>query len=121
MTSPVVRRAVRSLALTPAIVVLVAAGPAFAEAPQAWEHDPKVNKLHALLILGAIPLGLFVLIWVLASLPYMLHGQTYHPGLAWRNEPEWFGGPDGGVDKLDTEAPAESEPPDDTGGASARW
>ena len=122
VSSPAVRRAVRSLALTPAVALLLGAGPAVAEAPRAWPKDPHVDPLHAILVLVVIPLGLYVVIWMLASMPSMMKGDSYQPGLAWRNEPEWFGGPSGGIERLDTdEGAAEAESRDtDTGGAGAR-
>jgi hypothetical protein len=120
-----VRRAAFAVALTPAILVVTAAGPALAEAPQEWGPQEPVNRLHALLVLGAIPLGLFVLITLLVYAPSMVRGEKYHPGLAWRNEPEWFGGPRGGVEATDKVDPKEIDSGSDSsskrGGASAHW
>ncbi len=127
--NPAVRRAARLLALVPAILVTSATGTAFAEAPDSWENNPSVAPLHVLLVMVVIPVGLFALIWLLVYLPSMSKGASYHPGLAWRNEPVWFGGPRGGVDSLDQDdqraAIGSGHGTDDTdqsrGGASGRW
>ena len=75
-----------------------------------------------------IPVALFALICLLVYLPSMKKGQRYQPGLAWRNEPEWFGGPRGGVEAADGSpsrrrrgghSTADTE--SDRGGASGRW
>ena len=126
--NPAVRRAARLLALVPAILVTSATGAAFAEAPDTWDDNPSVAPLHVLMVLVVIPVALFLLICLLVYLPSMSKGASYHPGLAWRNEPVWFGGPRGGVDSLDqAEQPAVGSGPgtDDAdrsrGGASGRW
>jgi hypothetical protein len=121
LNAPVVRRIAWAVALTPAAVVSLAAAPALADPPDTWARPDKVSPLHVLLVLGAIPLGLFVLITLLVYLPSMVRGQKYQPGLAWRNENEWFGGPSDGVDAADKAEPAELEGAGESGGASARW
>ena len=121
LNAPVVRRIARAVALTPAALVSVAAAPALADPPDTWAPADKVSPLHVLLVLGAIPLGLFVLITLLVYLPSMVRGQKYQPGLAWRNENEWFGGPSDGVDAAAKAEPAELEGARESGGTSARW
>ena len=121
LKSSVVRRAAWALAITPAVLVGTAAGPALASAPDQWGSDPKVPALGALLVYLIIPAGLFALITLLVYVPSLVRGQKYQPGLAWRNEPEWFGGPAGGVEAADrAEQPAEDKS-EERGGASARW
>ena len=122
--NPVVRRAARALALTPAILVITATGTAFADAPEIWKSGDDVSPLYVLLVLGAAPAGLFLLITLLVYVPSMSRGEEYQPGLAWRNEPEWFGGPRGGVEATETKSLGvqESEQSESgRGGASARW
>jgi hypothetical protein len=122
-----VRRTARLLALVPAILVTSATSTAFADPPSQWEDNPSVSFLHVLLVLVGIPLGLFLLITLLVYLPSMSKGEAYHPGLAWRNEPEWFGGPRRGLEAADDQPVAVgtghgddgAEP--DRGGASGRW
>ncbi len=119
-----VRRVARVLAITPAIIVTSLTGTAFAEAPEQWESDEGVSSLYALLVLGAVPLGLLVLITLLVYLPSMSKGQSYRPGEVWRGEPTWFGGPRGGVDKVgETAPPAQVAAGSETarGGTSGGW
>jgi hypothetical protein len=110
------------------MLVTSATGAAFADAPEQWQDNGSVSPLHALLVLGVIPVGLFLLIVLLVYLPSMVRGQSYRPGHAWRSEPEWFGGPRGGVEAADrTDQPAAvgsgSAEGSETehGGASGRW
>lgn len=122
--SPAVRRAVKALALTPAVLLATAAGPALAAAPEQWPTEPHVSAMHALLIYLIAPGGVALLITLLVYVPSLARGQKYQPGLAWRNEPEWFGGPREGVDAADkaaAEAAASGTASDERGGASARW
>jgi hypothetical protein len=118
--SPAVRRAARALALTPAVLVATAA-PAFASPPEQWGTEPSVPALDALLVYLLIPLGIALIITLLVYVPSLVRGQKYQPGLAWRNEPEWFGGPSSGVEAADEVEPAAVEAEGERGGASARW
>jgi hypothetical protein len=99
------------------------AAPAFAAPPEQWADADPVSAFEALLVIALIPAGLFLLITVLVYVPSMARGEKYTPGLAWRNENEWFGGPRGGVEATDTAQPDAIEGSGDTGrgGASARW
>ncbi|CAN5517257.1 hypothetical protein BH10ACT10_BH10ACT10_27560 [soil metagenome] len=122
-----VRRAARLLALGPAILVTSLTSPAFAEAPSTWENPPHVSAAHVILVLVLIPVALFALIALLVYVPSMKKGESYHPGQPWRSEPEWFGGPKGGVEDADRAhqpAAVGAGPTDDDagrGGTSARW
>ena len=102
--TPAVRRAARALALTPALLVTFATGAAFADPPASWPDNDSVPPLEPLLVLLVIPAALFV--------------------QAWRGEPEWFGGPRGGIEAIDSSAPpAVGAGGTDTtrGGTSGRW
>jgi len=122
LNSSPARRAVRALALTPAVLLLTAATPALAAAPDTWEKSPSVSALHFLLIVLALPAGLFVLISLLVYVPSLKKGERYQPGLAWRNQPEWFGGPSAGVEAAELQDPAAIEAgADERGGARAQW
>ncbi len=115
----VVRRALRALVLTPVLLLPLVAAPALAAPPEAWPDSEPVSALDFLLVLVVIPLGLVLVIALLAYLPAMVKGERYQPGRSWRNENEWFGGPKDGLEAADkAEVPA-AEP--DRGGASARW
>jgi hypothetical protein len=115
----VVRRMARIIAVIPAVLVLVASGAAMAEPPENWEVAPTVGALDALLVIVGLPLLLFALITLLVYVPSMVRGEKYTPGLAWRNQSEWFGGPQKGVEAVDTTAPPTAGT--QKGGVSARW
>lgn len=117
----VVRRAAWAVALTPAVLLVTTATPALATAPDSWQKEGSISGLYVLAVFVGIPLGLFVLITLLVYLPSMIKGERYQPGLAWRNEPEWFGGPSGGVEASDKAEPEQIEGAKDRGGASANW
>lgn len=123
LQAPVVRRVARAAALTPVLLVPLAAAPALAVPPEGWEVAEPVSALQFLLVLVALPLGLFAIITLLVLVPAMARGEKYTPGLAWRNENEWFGGPSGGVEAAEESAPEELEGDDESrqGGSSARW
>lgn len=120
-----VRRAARALALTPAVVLACTAGTASAAPPETWADGPAVSTLYTLLVLGAIPLGLFLLITLLVYLPSMTgRDKGYQPGQAWRGEAEWFGGPRGGLEAADASAPpavTDGRSGPARGGTSGRW
>lgn len=120
----VVRRLGRAAALTPAALVLLAAAPAMAAPPQSWPEPEPISGLYALLLLAGAPLALIGIITLLVYVPSMARGEKYTPGLAWRNESEWFGGPAGGVEAVDRRDAPElegSDPEHAKGGASGRW
>ncbi|WP_164519526.1 hypothetical protein [Nocardioides ferulae] len=104
-------------------VVLVAAGvlaavaaPAGADTPEGWPAEPDVDGLHALFVLGAIPLGLCLLLAALVYLPAMARGERVAPG-APEVENQWLGGPRKEPHELTAPEAEDSH----TGGASARW
>lgn len=112
----------RALALTPAVLVSTASATALADEPDTWQNNPHVSATHTLLVLGGIPLALFLLITLLTYLPSMRHREG--SGQGWRGEPEWFGGPNGGLEAVDKsgQPPAvESGAGAARGGASGRW
>jgi hypothetical protein len=98
----VVRRAARVLAILPAILVTLAASAAFAEPPETWEDTPSVSGLHVIVLLVIIPLALFLLIWLLVYLPSMMRGNEDQSGMVRHGQAEWFGGPQGGLEAVDT-------------------
>jgi hypothetical protein len=100
--NPVVRRAARVLAILPAILVTLAASAAFAEPPETWEDTPSVSGLHVIVLLVIIPVALFLLIWLLVYLPSMIRGNEDQSGVVRHGQAEWFGGPQGGLEAVDT-------------------
>jgi hypothetical protein len=98
----VVRRAARVLAILPAILLTLAASAAFAEPPETWEDTPSVSGLHVIVLLVIIPAALFMLIWLLVYLPSMMRGNQDQSGMVRHGQAEWFGGPHGGLEAVDT-------------------
>jgi hypothetical protein len=114
--------------LTPVLALVVTSltgimSSAYADAPQQWQNNPPVSALNVLLVIVLIPAGLFALITLLVYLPSMSKAESYQPGQAWRGEATWFGGPRGGLEAVDTGAPAQIDAESRTsrGGASGRW
>jgi len=98
----VVRRAARVLAILPAILLTLAASAAFAEPPETWEDTPSVSGLHVIVLLVIIPVALFLLIWLLVYLPSMMRGNKDQSSVVRHGQAEWFGGPEGGLETVDT-------------------
>ncbi len=119
LNTRVLRRSLRALVLTPAVLLPLVAAPAFAAPPDAWPTADSVTGFDFLLVVLLIPLGLALIITVLAYVPSLVGGQKYTPGQAWRNENEWFGGPKDGLDAADQTDSDAAE--GERGGASARW
>jgi hypothetical protein len=120
-TTPAVRRVTRALALVP-VLLLGSALPASAAAPADWPEAPSVSVLEFLLVILLIPTGLALVIALLAAIPSMRGGgSTYQPGLAWRHEAEWFGGPRDGLEKADQSDREAVEASGERGGASGHW
>lgn len=119
------RRAAHALALTPAVVVTGTAGAAFADPPETWPNGPDVSTLYTLVVLGAVPLALFLLITLLVYLPSMTgRDKAHRSGHAWRGESEWFGGPRGGLEAADAHAAptlTDGRSTPARGGTSGRW
>jgi hypothetical protein len=103
-----------------AVVALPAV--ASADTPQAWADDPHVSGLDFLLVLLVIPLGLGLVISLLAALPSMIRDRGYEPGQSWRAEAEWFGGPQKGVGATEQLSPEQIESAESgRGGTSGQW
>lgn len=105
-----------AVATVAAALPLLAAAPAGADVPEGWSDPEPVSALHAILVLGVIPLGLFVLIVLAVYVPAMVRGERVAPG-APALENQWLGGPRRTTAELAGPDSHESE----AGGASARW
>ena len=86
------------------------------DVPVGWSDPKDVNMVHALLVLGGIPLLLFLAITVAVYIPSLVRGERIAPGQP-PVENQWLGGPRTGTAEL--KGP-ESEDAD-AGGASGRW
>ncbi len=103
-----------TVAILAGSLVLLASGPAGADTPEGWPVADKVDPVHALLVLGGIPLLLIAVIAVLVMVPGRAGSERHAVGHA---EDQWFGGPRQGTAELPAADAAESG----SGGASARW
>jgi hypothetical protein len=116
-SSTSVRRRSRRLTSAAAASVVVAAtglaAPARADVPEGWSNPDDVDTLYALLLLGGVPLLLFVVIAVLTYLPALVRGEKIAPGAA---DDQWFGGPRQGAKELEPGSQTE-----ETGGARGTW
>lgn len=117
-----VRTALRTVVLTATTaVLLLPATPVFAATVLARRDDGEdpgggLSVLQTLGIYVGIPLGLFVVISLLAAAPGMSSRPRYRPGVGWWAAPVWFNGP------ADPEqAVRETTVGSDGGGTSARW
>jgi hypothetical protein len=86
------------------------------DVPEGWSDPKDVNMVHALLLLGGVPLLLIFLITIAVYLPSLVRGERIAPGQP-PVENQWLGGPRTGTAEL--KGP-ESEDAD-AGGASGRW
>ncbi|CAN5489717.1 hypothetical protein BH09ACT12_BH09ACT12_13130 [soil metagenome] len=116
-TAPVVRRLLTAAAGLAALAAtsLALAGPASAEPSEGWPATEPVDGLHALLLLGGIPLLLFVVIVVATLVPSLIRGESLTAGGS-TVEDQWLGGP-----RTSGELAAPDGEHSAAGGASGRW
>ncbi len=95
---------------------LMLAGPASADVPELWETPDEVDNLYAILLLGGVPLLLFVLIGFLVYAPSIIRGERIAPGQP-VTENQWLGGPSKSAGELAGPDTEDSQ----AGGASGRW
>jgi hypothetical protein len=111
---------VRRAAVTASLVVATAAGviagsgPASADVPEGWAPETHMSWGHLLVLIIAIPVGLAIIISLLAALPSLVKGEGITGGHAGG---QWLGGPRQGTSELADPDSDESK----AGGASARW
>lgn len=99
-----------------AATLIAVAGPASADVPEGWSNPDPVSPLHAIFVLGGIPILLFVLITLAVYIPALIRGERVAPGSPAVDD-QWFGGPRQGTAELAAPDTDESQ----AGGASARW
>lgn len=103
MTQPdlrraVVRRTARLSSVLLAVGVLLAPGAALADVPEGWSDPDPVEPIHALLVFVVGPIALFVVIYLLASLPHLVGRAQAAPSVT-DPEPALPAG-EGGLDAL---------------------
>lgn len=86
------------------------------DVPVGWSNPEDVDSVRALLLLGGIPLLLFILITLAVLVPPVLRGESIAPGKAQGGD-QWLGGPRTGTAELKGAEAADA----DAGGASGRW
>ena len=88
------------------------------DVPIGWGGDENrdVNMVHAVLLLGGVPLLLFIAITVAVYAPSVVRGERIAPGQA-PVENQWIGGPRTGTAELKGRESEDAE----AGGASGRW
>jgi hypothetical protein len=117
--SPKLQTALRRtavVALSSSAAVAVLAGPAAADVPEGWSSPEEISTLYALLVLGGIPLALFLLITLVVYIPGVVRGGRKSDAAA-SVQGQWFGGPRKGTAELAGPDTEKSE----AGGASGRW
>jgi len=95
---------------------VVLAAPASADVPEFWSNPEDVDALSALLLLGGVPLLLFVVITFLVYAPSIVRGERIAPGQP-TTENQWLGGPRKSAGELAAPDNDDSQ----AGGASGRW
>jgi hypothetical protein len=88
------------------------------DVPVGWSQPDDVNMVHALLVLGGIPLLLFVAISVAVYVPSLVRGERITPGAPPVGD-QWLGGPRSGTAEL--QGPDSPGADAEAGGASGRW
>jgi hypothetical protein len=92
------------------------------DVPVGWNPDPEdVDMVQAVLLLGGVPLLLFVGITLAVYVPSLVRGEPIAPGTP-AVENQWLGGPRTAAGELPGPAADAADQPDpDSGGASGRW
>ena len=110
-----------AVAIVAVALPLTYAGTASADIPEGWSDPDDVSFMHALLVLGGIPLLCIALLALAVYLPSILRGESVAPAGA-RATDEWFGGrrdaPHSAQQALEQRKDAAT---DETGGASGSW
>ncbi len=86
------------------------------DVPIGWSDPDDVNMVNAVLLLGGIPLLIFIAITVAVYVPSLVRGERIAPGQPPVSN-QWLGGPRTGTAEL--EGPGSENV--DAGGASGRW
>jgi hypothetical protein len=86
------------------------------DVPVGWSNPSEVNMVEAVLLLGGLPLLLFIAITVAVYLPSLIRGESIAPGQP-PVENQWLGGPRTGTAELKGREAEDA----DAGGASGRW
>ena len=109
-----------SLVGVSAMLLLATTGAAHADTPEprpgSWEPKPDIDVLEAFLVLGGIPLLVFVVITLLYVGPALARGEDLRI-TALEQESQWLGGPR----KQGGELAAPDSEDSKAGGAGGSW
>jgi hypothetical protein len=86
------------------------------DVPLGWPDSGETDLVQLVLLLGGVPLLLFIGITLAVYVPSLVRGEPIAPG-APAVENQWLGGP---RSTAELTGPAAADA-DDTGGASGRW
>lgn len=89
------------------------------DVPVGWSDPDDVDMLQAVLVLGGVPLLLFLGITLAVFVPSLVRGESITPG-APAVENQWLGGPRTAAGELTGPDAGGTQDPD-SGGASGRW
>lgn len=115
MTSIAVRRLL-AVAVPAACAVLATAVPAAADTPEGWPEEESIDILTMLLLLGGLPLLVFLGIIALVYGPALARGESIKPG-GEQLESQWLGGPRKSANELAAPDTEHSK----AGGAGGTW
>lgn len=118
MTSTAVRRLIAAaLPAGLAVAAIVAtAAPASADVSEGWPEEPSIDILEMLLLLGGVPLLVFLVIVALGYGPALARGESVRPG-GEVVESQWLGGPRKAAGELAAPDTEDSK----AGGAGGTW
>ena len=96
--------------------IIATAAPASADTPEGWPEEPSIDVVEMLLILGGIPLLVFLAVVALIYGPPLARGESVRPG-GEQLESQWLGGPRKSAGELAAPDTEDSK----AGGAGGRW
>lgn len=99
-----------------ALGLALLAAPAHADVAEGWSNPADVSALHALLLLGGVPLLLFALIGLAVYIPALVRGEDVSPTGGGGVESQWLGGPRHAKELTSGDADS-----NETGGARGSW
>jgi hypothetical protein len=118
VTSTAVSRlfAAAALAWLAVAAVLASASPASADTPEGWPEEEPVDFVEMLLVLGGIPVLVFLAVVAMIYGPPLARGESVRPG-GQELESQWLGGPRKSAGELAAPDTEDSK----AGGAGGRW
>ncbi len=118
VTSTAVRRLLAATAAAGLAMaaILVTAGPASADTPEGWPNEESVDIVEMLLLLGGIPVLVFLAVLAFILGPPLARGESIRPG-GTPLETQWLGGPRKSAGELAAPDSDDSK----AGGAAGSW